>query len=206
MRKKNTDYFNSFMQLVNYSSLAAAHLHGVLSDYAPEKLPARLEEIHEIEHSADMEKHIVMKRLAREFITPIERGDIITLMNEIDNVTDSIEDTELKLYTYNISDIRREAVSMSEIIIACCDVLSSAVAEFRNFRRSEKLQPFLTEVKNLEENADKVYTAAVRRLYTERSGPHELAGWTRIFEKLEKCCDTCAHVSDMIEVIALKNS
>ena len=45
-------------------------------------------------------------QLAKAFITPIEREDIIELSHCIDNITDKIEDVFLRLYTNNIRKMR----------------------------------------------------------------------------------------------------
>ena len=52
-------------------------LVGILRDFRPEKLEEYLDEMHKIENSADMKKHDMLDRLAKEFIPPIEREDII---------------------------------------------------------------------------------------------------------------------------------
>jgi uncharacterized protein Yka (UPF0111/DUF47 family) len=69
-RKKNNYYFKIFVELLDYSCQAAKLLVEVMTDYHPEELEQRMEEMHEIEHSADLAKHQMMEQLAREFITP----------------------------------------------------------------------------------------------------------------------------------------
>ena len=95
---------------------------------------------------------------------------------------------------------------MVGIIIKCCESLREALREFRNFRRSETLHSLIIQINRLEEEGDRVFAQAVRRLYAESSDARELAGWTRIFERLEKCCDACEDVSDSIESVVMKNS
>ena len=48
-------------------------LKETLEGFQPDSLQGRLDRLHEIEHSADMKKHEVLDRLAKEFIPPIER-------------------------------------------------------------------------------------------------------------------------------------
>lgn len=66
--------------------------------------------MHEIEHSADLEAHEITKRLAKEFITPIEREDILLLVHKIDDITDCIEDVLLHMYMYNVRVIKEDAI------------------------------------------------------------------------------------------------
>jgi len=29
--------------------------------------------------------------------------------------------------------------------------------------------------------------------------------WTAMFDRLEKCCDCCEHVADVVEMVVMKN-
>lgn len=58
---------------------AAAYLEQNIKAFNPDTLNASLEQMHIIEHTADLKKHEINKKLAKEFITPIEREDIVAL-------------------------------------------------------------------------------------------------------------------------------
>lgn len=205
-RKRDMDYFDGFVSLVNYSCEAAAFLENIVEHYDPGCLNEKMKEVHAIEHQADIEKHLMMQKLAKEFITPIEREDIMSMAHEIDNVTDAIEDVVMQMYMFNIRSIRKEAEAMTRIIINCCDALRSALKEFHNFRKSESIHKLIIEVNRLEEEGDRTYTEAVRQLYQEKTDVLEIMGWTKIFGCMEKCCDVCENVSDVIESVIMKNS
>ena len=95
---KNRDsfYFETFTACAEISCQAGHMLVGILRDFRPEKLEEYLDEMHKIENSADMKKHDMLDRLAKEFIPPIEREDIIALSQRIDDITDKIEDVLFK--------------------------------------------------------------------------------------------------------------
>jgi predicted phosphate transport protein (TIGR00153 family) len=206
MARKDNDYFNIFVELVEYSCKAAKLLIEVMTDYHPEELERRMEEMHQIEHSADLEKHLMMERLAREFITPIEREDIMQMAHQIDDVTDTIEDVLMRLYMFNITVIRKDALDVALIIEQCCEELKKALKEFGNFRKSKTLHKHIVEVNRLEEVGDKMYTEATRRLYVSEMNPVAVSAWTHVFHILEKACDACEDVSDVIESVMMKNS
>ena len=204
--KKGNDYFKMFVKLTDYACSAAQMLHDALLHFDAEQLPRRMEEMHKIEHSADVEKHDMMNRLVREFITPIEREDIIDLAQEIDDLTDSIEDVLMRMYMYNIRDARDEALEFSTVITGCCAGLRHMMEEFRNFRKSATIHDQIVEINRLEEEGDKIYTRAVRRLYVECEDAIHVMSWADTFDKLEKCCDACEHVANMVESIVMKYS
>ena len=90
MSKKQDDfYFQNFIECAGYSCQAAHLLKEILSDFKPEDTRMRLDELHKIEHEADMKKHELSDRLTKAFITPIEREDIAALSEQIDDLTDN---------------------------------------------------------------------------------------------------------------------
>lgn len=205
-RKNDYNYFETFVRLVNYSCSASQILAETLKDFKISELEGRLEEMHKIEHAADIDKHEMMHKLVKEFITPIEREDIISLAQEIDDVTDAIEDVLIRLYMFNISVIRTEALEFCDIIIKCCDALKKTMEEFCYFHKSKSIHELIVEVNHLEEVGDKIYTDAVHRLFVEKVDALEVLTWRETFDRFEKCCDACEDVTDVVESVIMKNS
>ena len=95
MSKKQDDfYFQNFIECAGYSCQAAHLLKEILSDFKPEDTRLRLDELHKIEHEADVKKHELSDRLTKAFITPIEREDIAALSEQIDDLTADNEDLQ----------------------------------------------------------------------------------------------------------------
>ncbi len=205
-RKNDVNYYNAFVKLAGYSCQAASLLNETMNDFQVETLKTKMEEMHIIEHTGDEERHSMVKALVKEFITPIDREDIMKIADAIDNVTDAIEDVLMHMYMYNITYIRDEAKEMTAIIIKCCNALKLALDEFHNFRKSKKLHELIVEVNFLEEEGDRLFTQAIRNLYVNCKEPIEVSSWDKIFNYLEKCCDACEDVANSMESVILKNS
>ncbi|HOJ80583.1 MAG TPA: DUF47 family protein [Clostridiales bacterium] len=205
-RNKGQTYFDAFVELVGYSCKAAGLLKEILNKYNAEQLPGKMKEMHEIEHGGDQARHRMIQKLAREFITPIDREDIMALADSIDTVTDTIEDVLMRMYMFNIGKVTEHALKMTEVIVKCCNALKTALDEFYNFRKSAKLHDLVVEVNRLEEDGDALYMEATRKLYVECDNYKELAAWDTIYHYLEKCCDSCEDVADAIESVIMKNS
>ena len=75
----------------------------------------------------------MLDRLAKEFIPPIEREDIITLGQNIDEITDKLEDVLLRVYMNHVEEIEPEALEMMDIIIKCCEGVRDLTREFADF-------------------------------------------------------------------------
>lgn len=204
--KRDFNYFEAFVQLVDYSCQSAEILDTSLKRFDHQGLAEMMTNLHGIEHAADMGKHDMMNRLAREFISPIEREDIIELGQEIDNVTDSIEDVLMGIYMYNIQTIRPEALDFVDVIVQCCNALKKTMEDFQNFRKSTTIHDSIVEINRLEEVGDRLYTEAVRSLYLNCQNPIETVSWTEIFDRLESCCDACEHVANVVESVVMKNT
>jgi predicted phosphate transport protein (TIGR00153 family) len=205
-RKNEFDYYRMFTRAAEYSAQAADILHNTLQNYDPDTLNDKMKEMHAVEHAADIAKHEMNRALARAFITPIEREDIMLLTQELDDVTDAIEDVLIRLYMFNVLSIRDEALEFSKMIFRCCEAMEEMLREFRNFRKSDSISKNIIEINRLEEEADALYTKSVRRLYLGSKDPVELMVWREIFDRMEKCCDTCEHVANLVESIIMKNS
>ncbi|WP_099204435.1 DUF47 domain-containing protein [Scatolibacter rhodanostii] len=206
MAKKQNNYFEMFVELVDYCCKAAETLHENLVNFDADKLAESIEIMHHIEQEADHKKHDMINKLIHEFITPIEREDIMSLAQEVDDVTDAIDDVLLKIYMYNITAVRPETLEFSGIIVESCKQLKIMMEDFHNFKKSTKIKECIIEVNRLEEMGDTLYTKAIRNLYTTCQDPIEIIAWTEAFSRLEKCCDNCEDIADIVESVVMKNT
>jgi hypothetical protein len=205
-RKNEYDYFESFVRLSEYCCEAAKMLDEVLINFNADTLEEKMKKMHDIEHAADIQGHEVTRRLAKEFITPIEREDIVVLVHGIDDITDTIEDVLLHMYMYNVREIRNDALRFSKLILQSCEELKVAFEEFKNFRKSKHIHDKIVHINKLEEDGDNLYTEAVRKLHMTSSNAIDIMTWTIAFNRLEKCCDACEETANIIESVIMKNS
>ncbi|MBC8530657.1 DUF47 domain-containing protein [Gehongia tenuis] len=205
-KKQDAFYFEKFIVCTDYACRAAHLLDKAMREFDPKKLEARLGEMHRIEHGADEEKHELINVLVKAFITPIEREDIILLSQNIDEMTDKMEDVLLRIYCNNIGAIRPDALQVSELIIRCCEEAKKTITEFPNFRRSKTLHDHIIRINTLEGEADQLFVESMRRLHTTCQNPIEIIVWREIYIYLEKCVDACEHMADTVERIVMKNS
>ena len=205
-KKQDAYYFNTFTACAEDACRAAHLLKNVLEDFKPEELEAQLDRLHEIEHSADEKKHDIMDHLAKEFIPPIEREDIVSLSQNIDNVTDKVEDILLRVYMNNVSTIGRDALAMMDVVVECCEAVRELLQEFADFRRSRNLKKVIIRINDLEEAEDRLFMTSMRKLYTGSKDPIHIIAWREIYIYLERCADACEHVADVVESVMMKNT
>jgi predicted phosphate transport protein (TIGR00153 family) len=205
--KREGKYYDAFVEMCGYSCDAARLLREILIDFNVDELSEKMEKMHAIEQAGDVARHTMTKMLAKEFITPIEREDIMQMSDSIDNVTDKVEDVLLRLYMFNIPHIREDALAIADVIVKCTMALQDALEEFHNFRKSKTLQDKIIEINRLEETGDRMYTEAVRNVFTDSDlTPLLASSWHNVFHYMEDVCDACEDVADVIEGVMMKNS
>ena len=204
--KKQNDYFDTMVQQVTCSVQAAQLLVQILSAFQPETAQKRREEMHQVEHVADEIRHDALRKLAREFIAPIERDDLLHLIQIIDDVTDAIDEVPIDLYAFNIRRLPPDAQTLAGLVEKCVLSLQKAVTELKHFKKSDKLEGLLIAVNTLESEGDAAYIEAMRRLFTTEKDPIALMGVKAIYDSLESCCDLCEHAADVIENTVMNNT
>jgi len=205
--KKQDRYYEIFIEMCEFSCAAAVFLRETLGNFDPERLGKDIEKMHSIEHDGDISRHGMVKLLAKEFITPIEREDIMAMSEMIDTVTDKIEDVLQKMYMYNVKSVRADAFELADTIIKSTETLKEALEEFRNFKKSKTINEKIIEINRLEEVGDSLYIEAVRHIFTEEGlPPIEAFGWSHVLHYMEDVLDACEDTADVIEGVIMKHT
>ena len=205
-KKGDRYYFENFIACVECSHRAATLVGETLKNYSKADMAKKREQIHEIEHEADRKKHELMNMLNKAFITPIEREDIVSLAQNLDDITDTIEDVFLRIYICDIDRVKQNALAMTELVIEACAALRKAMEEFPEFRKSAKRREYLIQINDLEEKGDHLYIEGMRALHTGGEDALTVIAWRDIYSYLERCMDACEHAADIVEAVIMKNS
>ena len=206
MAKGDKFYFDNFSQCASLSKKAADYLLECLENYNPCRIEKMLEEVHEIEHSADIKRLEMSDTLARAFVTPVDREDLDMLSHNLDNVTDKIEDIVQKLYINNITEINPSAVSFAKQIVRACEYICEVMDEFVNFKKSKRIQTLIIKLNDIEDVCDKIYLSSMRELMKNPQDIFITISWREIFDCFESCADLCENVGESIGLVIMKNT
>ncbi len=206
MSKADRFYFENFTEAAEQSCRAARYLSECLNAYTPEALPKMLETMHTIEHGADGKKHEMAGALAKAFITPIDREDLALLSQNIDDVTDNIEEVMQRFYMNRIKTVLPAAVAFAQKIEGCCLLMKAIMEEFVNFKKSAKLHNMVIDLNHAEEECDRLYLEAVYQLRDEVTDVLDIISWREIYDCMEACADAAEHVGDCVETVIMKNT
>ncbi len=203
---KDNFYFDNFVECIRISREAAAKLCDIIDNYDISEIKADVDAIHEIEHRGDVKKHEMTREIVKAFITPIDRDDIIEISTCIDNVTDSIEDIVIGLYTWNITELRGDVDKFANLIVKCCEVAEKILSDLNDYKKSKTIMKHIIDLNQLEEEGDELYIQNIRRLVIESSDPILIMAWREIYRSFETVCDCCEDLADAVEAIIIANT
>lgn len=207
-KKDRFNYFDAFESQVAVAEEEIEVLIEAIENFSTaDDLQPVLEKAHEIEHRGDEINHIILTNVSTDFITPIERGDIIELAQNLDTLTDMIEGIIQRFYMFDIHFMHPQAIEFAQIIRKSLKALRKAMGTFREFKKVKKIRAMVEDVNQLEEQADALYVETIRHLYTvdALNDAVRVEVWSRLFDRLEATCDACETVADTMATIMLKN-
>ena len=205
--KKKFNYFDAFEKQSAIASKQARLLLEVVENFSKaEDIEKYLPRAHELESRGDSVCHDVFDAILPDFVTPIDREDIISLTNSMDALIDKMEEVLQRFYMYDIHFMHHDVKPLAKMIVKSCDALSEAMADFRNCNKSKKFKQLVIKVNDIENEADAFHIKAIRKLYThDRENPVRVLVWTSLFDMMEECVDLCEAIADKMNSIMLKN-
>lgn len=206
-RRRKFDYFDAFEKQARLAIKEADLVIEMIENFTgPENLEDMMERAHKIEHDGDEISHSVFNTVATDFITPIEREDIINMTQFLDNIIDYVEDVVQRFYMYNVDSVHPDAIEFARLIKKSCETIGMAMEDFRNFKKSKKVKQLIVDINTYEEEADRLYIHVLRDLHmNDYEKPMYVIAWSHIFDRMEYCCDACEHTADVIHTVLLKN-
>ena len=200
---------NRFFFLLHQSAMniqeEARRIQDLMENF--ENVPAKIQEIKDLEEFGDQIIHDITHSLHRTFVTPIDREDILTLAARLDDVVDAIDEAAHYTLEYKIEEPTDYAKQLSAIIVKCADELESAVSLLST--RGSKLRdilPMTVEINRLENEADQVASRARGELFSGSYDVAHILKWRDIYDDLEQATDRAEDAADVLEGIVIKHS
>jgi predicted phosphate transport protein (TIGR00153 family) len=158
--------------------------------------------VKDLEHEGDRLTHELVDLLNRTFVTPFDRDDMYRLAGALDDVSDHIDEAASRVVSYGVDKIRLQAREQAQTIRRSAGKLAGAVALLEGFQDS---RAHLTELRELEDVADRILHDSISSLFMARADPLEVIRWKDIHESLEEAVDACEYAADVLEAIVVKN-
>lgn len=205
-RKKQYDFFAAMEQLAGNGHQAADILTEIVKDYSLDSLPAKAEQIHELERNADNIITELTNELYDAFITPIDREDILVISERLDDILDGINGITYLFENLVITEMRDQTLEFIQMIGNATQGVHTAVKEFPKFKHSKTLKKMIDEVNHIESDADRLYSACKKELFTNEKDVLEIIKWKDIYDRFEAIINDSEAAVDMIDGMVIKNT
>lgn len=204
------NFFELFNEHGNKIVEAARAFMAMINNYDDQALREKhAAEVDQAERQADKITAEVNRLLHKTFITPIDREQIHSLINAMDDIADLLQDATETMQLYDVRKLTGEALRLGELAAKCCERVQQAVTLLPKINQAAVAEAAIKtceEIDKLESDADRVMRAAMSKLFREESDVRELIKLKTIYDQLESITDRCEDVANLIEGIVLENA
>ncbi len=202
---KDVDCFELFKLSISFSSRAAVSLQKAYEDGTVDY--NELKNLKAIEHEADAHVHRCLKMVEEAFITPIDRSDIVEIIKEIENITDSIDSIANHTYMMCVNKVNQVAQDLMNLVVEACIKLEELMKNLKSFKKEFKeINDLIIEINNIEEAGDKIYLTAMRSLFEFETDAKKIIVWKLMYDQLEGTLDKCEDVADIVQKIIISKT
>ena len=211
---RNDNFFDLFEQQAEKLQEASAILKEIqrnLNNSDNQWLGEFSRRLKAIEEEADDIGHNIVQGLQRSFITPLDRGDIDLLRQNLDDIMDGIEKAVNRIFIYKIPLSSLTSLNKYFLIIEQeIKEIEKGVKEVRNFQRhSQELIQHCHKMNHLEEEGDRINREALQKLLNPKqlslTSILNIIKIKEIYDMLENVVDKCEDVGNVLESVLIKN-
>ncbi len=200
---KETDFFAMFEKSALNVNKGALLLVEMIEDLSLSEIKAK--EIYEAEQEGDMLLHEVMRNLNKTFLTPVDREDIHSLIDRIDDVLDLIWLCADRAVLYKLDNPMQEAVDLAKTLQESTGYITKAIAALKE-KKYAYIQEYCIEINRLENRGDSIFREALGKLFDQISDPILIIKWKEFYEHLAEATDKCEDVANILESIVVKHA
>ncbi len=178
---------------------AARSLHILVKDISD--LSAKAEELRKLENEGDDIRHHIIEELNKTFITPIDREDINSISDLLDDILDFIEGTSTRMKVYEVKKVPEQVSELSEILVEALENVKRGLSDMK-----EGFKDFKTyhhRIHELENKGDEIQKNAIALVFKTKDAIR-IIKWKEIIETLESAIDKCEDVTDIIDDVRMK--
>ena len=201
---RDEGFFDLFNALSTKLISSASLLRDMFTQ--PERLDEIAAQIKDVEHEADHITHEVSTRLDKSFITPLDRDEIHSLINAMDDILDTVQDVAECTTLYHIQRITPEAQQLANVSLSCCTRVKIVVGLISNMDNASAVLQTCQEIDRLETDADRIMRGAMSKLFRDERDALQVMKLKAIYEQLESITDRCEDVAKIVEGIVLENA
>jgi uncharacterized protein len=196
-----------FYDLLERQALIGRDAADALAAFAEEGATAQniAARVQELEHQGDSIVHDVEDALAKTFVTPIDREDIQSLSDHLDDVIDLTNYAARACVLLGVERPTEPMVQLFRILVESTHALAEALPKLRQHRYAD-LMVANRNLRALEKQGDRVYRDAVSQLFHAPDiNVRDLLREREVLDDLESAVDRCEIVGNVLATLAVKH-
>lgn len=203
-KHRKDEFFQMFDKAAQNVHEAALALQDLLEHY--EDVPNKVRRIKNLEHAGDEYTHQMLDRLARMFITPLDRDDIQRAASRLDDVLDEMDAAANRMMLFKIERTTEDSKGLGGVLVKITGLLIEAFGKLHDLRHPEGMQSICVEIHTQENEGDRLTQHAMANLFEQATDPRDIIKWKDVYEILEKAIDRCEDVADVLQNIMIKHT
>jgi uncharacterized protein len=194
-------FFDDFSAIAASLTTVATLLEQALDQ--PALLPKAVTSIDRVQVETDAAAHELDLHMDQLFIPPMDREDIHLLSIRLALVADFIGGTARRAVSLRATTRREPAVALARLVVRAVREIEAAV---RNIRTGDEVLARCRVIKQVEEEGDEAWEAAVEELFAGAPDPTDVIRWKALYDQLEDTLDACDDVANELETITVKHA
>lgn len=205
MKKKELNYYDEIIKSADIACKMSSILQEHIRKFNYDMSGKIEEEIHKYENEADDNMHRVLSYLVKDFLPPIDREDIVALVNKIDDMIDAIDELVINMDILDIRGIREDFIEFIILIDEMCKNQIEMIREFKEIKKYDEIHKFVVNLNNLEEKGDRLFEKSIKELFQIEKNSIEVLKWNTLYNCAENCFDSIENVANCVDEIMMKN-
>jgi uncharacterized protein len=157
-------------------------------------------------NDVDVLTHKMNLELSKNFITPLDREDIHSLITSINEVANYIYIASNRMKLYQVEKITKSIRKLTEINLETCQQIASAVMELKDLKNLKKINDAVKRIYKLEGKSDMVFDKAVADLFENESDAKNIIKYKEVLSAIHQSNNKCKKVAITLEAISVKHA
>jgi hypothetical protein len=204
LKPRHDPFFDMFDKAAQNVNEGAKALLDMLENW--EDVPGKVRRLKNYEHAGDEYTHRILEKLAKTFITPLDREDIQRIGTRLDDVLDAMDAAANRMMLYDVGKPTEDAKGFARVLVKATALLMEGFSLLRDLKKPEMLLSTCVEIHTQENEGDRLLHTALANLFRDNQDPRTIIKWKDIYEILERATDHCEDVADVLQTIVLKNA
>lgn len=168
-------------------------------------LPARMEKITDLKHQADKTNFDIIMKLARVFLTPIDREDFYNLTCKLEECIDTLHGFLMRIEMYHIKETTPAAIHGTNVLIEMGDELVGIFDLLKDINKHQAELIYRTEKLNkMETDVDQIYRGEMSRIFAGDMAVLDVIRWKDTIGSIEETADKVEALGNLIKGVIMK--